>query len=253
MTHPAALRGLVLAAAVAASLAAPLAAQSGDMVVTPAPGQGFVVTDASGTVVRLRVGADGTVVIPGLPAALQQQQYVCFNTTSGQLGKCPPPTGTAGPVGPAGSPGPAGPQGTMGADGPEGGLGPAGDLGPRGDAGPTGPRGPIGPQGSPGPTGPVGTSPYSLITIVSSRTLSCVVLAGCTFTNEVVTASCPAGYIRVALVSCSNPNGVTWTTALDYPLFSGRDIGCVYSGRLDNFQQLPISATITCISGVTVY
>lgn len=108
MRHFAAIVTLCLAAG-----GAPLVAQSGDIAATPAPGQGFAVSDASGTLVRLRVGEDGVVIIPGFPAALQREEYVCFDGASGQLGQCPPLMGEVGPPGPAGSVGSQGPTGPV--------------------------------------------------------------------------------------------------------------------------------------------
>ncbi|HUD41074.1 MAG TPA: hypothetical protein VMR06_03655 [Dokdonella sp.] len=141
-----------LALAIAAALAGPAAAQ-GDIEARPLPNQGFTVTDDSGSIVRLRVGADGQVTIPSLPASLQQDQVVCFNAVTGLLGRCTPGSGPVGPTGPAG---PAGPTGPTGASGAPGATGPAGAAGPAGPEGPAGATGPAGASGAPGPAGPTG-------------------------------------------------------------------------------------------------
>lgn len=146
-----------------------------------APGDGFEVNSQNGTVVRLRVNDDGSVVVPALPGAIGEEQYLCFDTASGQLGRCltPPvgPTGATGPVGPTGAIGPTGATGAIGpagatgatgaigvtgATGPQGAIGPAGATGATGATGAigatgaTGPQGAIGPAGATGATGPQG-------------------------------------------------------------------------------------------------
>ncbi|WP_269465539.1 hypothetical protein [Dokdonella koreensis] len=147
--------------AIAATVAHPALAQ-GDIEARPLANQGFIVTDETGTVLRLRVGADGQVTIPSLPSSLQQDQVVCFHATTGVLGRCAGgagpvgPTGPTGPAGPSGAPGPTGPigpAGPVGADGATGAQGPEGPIGATGPAGPTGPTGSIGPTGPTGPTG----------------------------------------------------------------------------------------------------
>ena len=57
-----------LASAIVAALSGEAFAQD-DIQARPLAGQAFVVTDETGNVQRLRVGADGQVTIPSLPTA----------------------------------------------------------------------------------------------------------------------------------------------------------------------------------------
>lgn len=68
------------------------AALAADVTVTPSAGSGFTVTDASGNTPRLRVQESGTVSVPGLPAASQQNTPLCFNNSTGAVGPCAPTT-----------------------------------------------------------------------------------------------------------------------------------------------------------------
>lgn len=106
---------------------------------------------------RLRVDENGQVVIPALPAALQQQSFVCFDATTGVLGSCADvPGGVTGPTGPTGALGPTGPTGATGITGATGLVGTTGATGLTGDTGPTGPQGRQGIQGTQGPQGLIG-------------------------------------------------------------------------------------------------
>jgi collagen triple helix repeat protein len=165
---------LAVAAAVASGVG-----HAANIVVTPAAGGGFAVTDSTSSLVRLLVLDTGPVTIPFLTSitAVPQATLVCFNAGSGLLGSCVSlagpagatgPTGPSGPIGPAGAAvaGPAGPAGAAGATGTQAGAtgptGPTGLPGPRGAtgnlgaAGPAGPTGPTGPTGLSGPTGATG-------------------------------------------------------------------------------------------------
>lgn len=68
------------------------AALATDVTVTPSAGSGFTVTDASGNTPRLRVQESGTVSVPGLSAASQQNTPLCFNNSTGAVGPCAPTT-----------------------------------------------------------------------------------------------------------------------------------------------------------------
>ncbi len=154
LRHPLAL-ALQLALLGGAAMAADIEAQL-------APGDGFVVNSQSGSVVRLRVNDNGSVVIPGLPGSAGEDQYLCFDTASGQLGTCSIPptgaTGATGPVGPAGTTGATGPTGATGAQGPVGSAGATGASGMDGATGATGPMGANGPTGATGTQGPAGST-----------------------------------------------------------------------------------------------
>jgi len=85
-----------------------------DVVVRPQTGSGLVVTDASGSQIRLRVNENGEVTIPVLVNGSPQNLPACVSP-AGQLGPCAP--GAVGSIGPQG---PAGPTGATGATGPQG-------------------------------------------------------------------------------------------------------------------------------------
>lgn len=95
-------------------------AVAADIVVQPKAGSGLVVTDASGSQIRLRVNENGEVTIPVLVNGSQQNQPACVSAT-GQLGPCAPgAVGSIGPQGPAGPTGATGPAGATGPQGPAG-------------------------------------------------------------------------------------------------------------------------------------
>lgn len=96
-------------------------AGAADVVVQPNSGSGLVVTDASGSQIRLRVNEDGEIIIPVLVNGAQRNLPACVSAT-GQLGPCAPGAvgGSAGPQGPAGPPGATGPAGATGPQGPAG-------------------------------------------------------------------------------------------------------------------------------------
>ena len=95
-------------------------ATAADVVVQPNSGSGLVVTDASGSQIRLRVNEDGEVIIPVLVNGAPRNLPACVSAT-GQLGPCAP--------GVVGSVGPQGPAGATGATGPAGATGPQGPIG----------------------------------------------------------------------------------------------------------------------------
>lgn len=148
-----------LAIAIQLSLSA-AAAHAADIEAQLAPGDGFEVNSQNGTVVRLRVNDDGSVVVPALPGTAGEEQFLCFDTASGQLGRCliPPagPTGATGAAGATGAIGPAGSTGAAGATGATGLIGPAGATGSAGATGATGAAGATGAIGATGATGLIG-------------------------------------------------------------------------------------------------
>ncbi|MFN3986642.1 MAG: hypothetical protein ACK4KV_14200 [Rhodocyclaceae bacterium] len=129
----------------------PQATMAADVTIRPPAGGGFAVRDSANTTNRFRVDDAGTVNIPGLNSAAQQDNVTCFDAATGQLGPC-----SGGVTGATGATGPAGPAGPTGEAGPAGVAGPAGPEGPTGAIGPAGPQGPDGPTGATGSTGPVG-------------------------------------------------------------------------------------------------
>ena len=108
-----------------------------------APSDGAIVIkdDANN---RMLIYRDGRVEITGLPGSAQQDELVCFDAITGELGACTAdalqgPTGAAGATGSAGV---AGATGSLGPTGPTGGPGPAGATGAQGtDNNVTGPIG----------------------------------------------------------------------------------------------------------------
>ena len=157
-------------------------ASAADIKAQLAPGDGFEINSQS-NVVRLRVNDDGSVLIPALPGSSGEEQFLCFDTASGLLGRCATiptgatgATGPIGPIGPIGATGATGVAGTNGATGATGSIGSigltgatgitgangatgtAGSNGVTGAAGATGATGPIGPIGATGATGVAGTN-----------------------------------------------------------------------------------------------
>ena len=134
-------------------MALPQVNLAADITVQPPAGSGFAVRDSAGTTDRFRVDDAGTVRIPAINSATQQDVVTCFEAATGQLGPC------SGSV--TGATGPTGPTGPTGAIGPAGPAGPQGVAGPSGDTGPTGAIGPTGPTGAAGPVGAAGASMLS--------------------------------------------------------------------------------------------
>ena len=97
-------------------LISPTLGMAEDVVIQPDNGDGMVVTDQTGNIERMRINEDGTVIVTGLPTAESEDNPVCFDTASGQLGICV--DGTF--VGPQGEPGLPGPAGEIGPPGPPG-------------------------------------------------------------------------------------------------------------------------------------
>ena len=93
-------------------------ASAADIEAQLAPGDGFVVNSQPGSVVRLRVNDDGSVVVPALPGSTGVDQFLCFDTVSGRLGTCNTiPMGATGATGATGPTGPTGATGSTGATG----------------------------------------------------------------------------------------------------------------------------------------
>lgn len=119
-----------------------------DIELTPPAGGAVVIKDGVNN--RMLIYRDGRVEITGLPGADQQDQVVCFDSLTGELGRClSSALGSQGPQGVKGDPGPQGAQGVQGLTGNDGTssvAGPKGDQGPPGGPGPTGDPGPVGPS-----------------------------------------------------------------------------------------------------------
>ena len=89
---------LALAALGLALLGLGAPAHAADVTVQPAPGSGFVVTDNTGGSQRFKVLESGEVFLGGLsPVPPVEDQPLCYNAATGQLGGCPGAPGA--PVG----------------------------------------------------------------------------------------------------------------------------------------------------------
>jgi Protein of unknown function (DUF1566) len=66
------------------------AAHAADVTVQPAPGAGFVVTDNTGASQRFKVLETGPIFLGGLVGSPPfENQALCYDTTTGQVGPCP--------------------------------------------------------------------------------------------------------------------------------------------------------------------
>jgi len=159
-------RPVAIAISLALAGALPATSSAADVEIKAPAGGSVVIRNADGTVLVLSADSAGNVRVPGLPSSTTATAgVVCFDAT-GQLAKCPPNFGAAGPTGPTGATGAVGATGATGVAGivgPTGATGISGTNGATGAtgapstvAGPTGVTGPVGPQGAPGATGAIG-------------------------------------------------------------------------------------------------
>jgi hypothetical protein len=58
-----------------------------DISATVPAGSGFVIKDATGTQERFRVQESGPVLVPGLPTAAQGNTLLCFDNSTGRMGR----------------------------------------------------------------------------------------------------------------------------------------------------------------------
>jgi len=66
------------------------AARADDVTVQPAPGAGFVVTDNTGAAQRFKVLESGPIFLGGLVGSPPlENQALCYDTTTGEVGPCP--------------------------------------------------------------------------------------------------------------------------------------------------------------------
>ncbi|MBN8478214.1 MAG: collagen-like protein [Burkholderiales bacterium] len=239
-----------------------------DVKLKPPPGGGVAVRDPTDTADRLRVDGNGTVVVPGLPAATQRNSVLCFDSVTGTLGPCLPgaipagatgPTGatgsgSAGPTGPTGPTGSAGPTGPSGATG-FGAAGPTGPTGPTGSAGPTGPTGATG-FGAAGPTGPTGATGS-----VGATGATGAAGAGAMFVAaHPVSSPLPRFYAIVGDTTRSGDNGsevpmgvaCTFDVLRVHPVSSASFTVTLQVNAVDTAMSCTISGTGDCTSGTTV-
>jgi len=129
-----------------------------DFTVSRKEGGGLVVTNTRASIERVRMNENGIVYIYGLPTAETEDNPICYDSSTGQLGNCDAgtlvgPIGPAGPPGEDGAPGTDGMNGTPGADGMDGAPGADGMDGAPGADGMDGAPGPDGMDGAPGADG----------------------------------------------------------------------------------------------------
>ena len=129
-----------------------------DFTVSRKEGGGLVVTNTRASIERVRMNENGIVYIYGLPTAETEDNPICYDSSTGQLGNCDAgtlvgPIGPAGPPGEDGAPGTDGMNGTPGADGMDGAPGADGMDGAPGADGMDGAPGADGMDGAPGADG----------------------------------------------------------------------------------------------------
>ena len=213
-----------------------------DVKLKPPPGGGVAVRDPTDTADRLRVDGNGTVVVPGLPAATQRNSVLCFDSVTGTLGPCLPgaiPAGATGPTGATGS----------------GSAGPTGPTGPTGSAGPTGPSGATG-FGAAGPTGPTGATGS-----VGATGATGAAGAGAMFVAaHPVSSPLPRFYAIVGDTTRSGDNGsevpmgvaCTFDVLRVHPVSSASFTVTLQVNAVDTAMSCTISGTGDCTSGTTV-
>lgn len=156
------------------------------------------------------------------------------------------PACQAGARGSSGADGPQGPTGPQGAIGPQGPAGADGLQGPAGPQGPMGSQGPIGPTGATGATGPAGTPGKSIVCASAATTHSCDSGSPCP-ADFTLTATCPAGYVRLQLSSCTKPMSPNLHATLDINPYLHNTIGCHYTGTIDPFVTENLYINIECL------
>ena len=227
------------------------AAWGADVKLKPPPGGGVAVRDPTDTADRLRVDGNGTVAVPGLPGASQLDSVLCFDSTSGTLGRCLPgafPTGATGATGATGIAGPtgatgfgaAGPTGPTGATGATGTAGPTGATG-FGAAGPTGPTGATGATGTAGPTGPTGAGAMFVAAHPTTPTLPrFFAIVGDTSRSGDNNSEVPMG------VAC------TFDVLRVHPVGSGDFTVTLQVNAVDSALSCTVFGALDCSSGATV-
>ena len=89
------LKNITLGAAITAGLMITTAVMADDVVVSPAAGDGLVVTDAAAANERFRVMESGELFIEGLLATSEiEDQPLCYDSVTGRIGDCPAEIGT---------------------------------------------------------------------------------------------------------------------------------------------------------------
>lgn len=240
-----------------------------DIKLQPVPGNGVVITNAAATQERLRVNEGGGVYLPGLAPNAAADRVLCTSTSDGQVGVCAlQATGPQGPPGPAGPTGPVGPAGAglvwRGAWSSNTSYAPDDAVSYAGsawvavaassaaapDANPTlwdllaagGAPGSTGPQGPPGPAG-LG---LTIVTVSAQDTQTCGV--GPCPLDENLTATCPAGYVRLQLLRCTGP--ISAGLVVDYTVDATRadTLICHYHGTINAFTTENLDISGTCMT-----
>lgn len=201
------------------------AAWGADVKLKPPPGGGVAVRDPTDTADRLRVDGNGTVAVPGLPGASQLDSVLCFDSTSGTLGRCLPGAFPTGATGATGATGIAGPTGATGF----------------GAAGPTGPTGATGATGTAGPTGPTGAGAMFVAAHPTTPTLPrFFAIVGDTSRSGDNNSEVPMG------VAC------TFDVLRVHPVGSGDFTVTLQVNAVDSALSCTVFGALDCSSGATV-
>jgi hypothetical protein len=231
-------------------LLAAVPARPDDVQVKPAPGDGLVVTDSTGTSERLRVNEDGGVFLPGLPPHPSADKALCSDLATGLVGTCA--------LAPQGPPGPPGAPGLVWRGAWESGTAYAIDdavsfggssyvaIAPS-----TAQQPDLAPaswsllalKGAAGPPGPNATQIVCASNSVEKR---CNSGEPCP-EDFILLATCPSGFSRLSLVFCTDPLSLNLVgTELRNPHVHNT-IACKYTGLLDPFITERFVINILCI------
>lgn len=249
-----------------------VAAHPQDVKIRPAPGSGVVVTNAAGSIEQLRVNDSGLVFLPTLLAHPAPDRFLCIDTATGRVGTCAVPVGGAGPAGP---PGPAGAGLTW--KGPwtitttyaindvvsnagSAWIAVAANTGQQ--PGTSASWNLMAQKGADAPAGP------DIVQVCASEPVTCVGGPTCPLppnqppsicmnappndprcdaTAHILTAQCPAGYIRLGVVNCKEPgsNGIYATIFLDP--YDNTTAECRYHGLVEQGNPDTLAIRALCI------
>lgn len=240
-----------------------------DVKIQPAAGFGVVITNSSGTAELLRVNDNGLRFLPALLALPSFDKFLCIQTSSGQIGTCAPPAGATGPQGPTGATGPQGPAGITWSGGWNSATQyvPGNAVSNDGSSYVA-----VAPNTNQPPAagaiwnvlaqkGADGQSAPAIIQVCASAHLICNSSQDCQVNSAItsdppqsqlatecqpsfqsadecdpnafsLTAACPAGYIRMMIVNCQQPDSENIQGRPYYPSYSAVEGQCRYTGTL---------------------
>ena len=252
-----------------------------DVKITPAAGNGVVVTNATSTVERLRVNENGQVFLPALAPQPSADRTLCIDSVTGRVGTCAQQA--VGPVGPPGPPGSAGPAGLTW----KGAWNSAtpyvvNDAVNSGGSAYVAVVANTGQQPGVGASwnllaqkGADGVSP-DIIQVCASQVINCLTSqpcavghqgpcipgdktcdckpgdTNCTLDADYLTATCPAGYIRLSFVACNKPNADSFHAKPYFDPYDNQSIACAYSGVILSTSQEVLVTRMLCIKEFAV-